>query len=482
MNAHDLFRCPQCGAHLSEEAGGPLTCPNCRAIYPANEGIIDFVAGRATTKLDDIDYDQFYNITDNPSGLVGWMMKSAGDFWPNSFGTSIEIGAGTGGFTVAFLTNCAPARLVVTDVSPKMLRICRERLSRCGLLEKNNVLFATYGTTELCFSDDAFDTCMGTSVLHHITDVRSFLVDLARMLKNSGIAFFIEPNLRFHQALAATLADIVAYLLSTDAKPEDVDIARMCNWIAEIRCNILHRGDLEFLATREDKHMFIGDEIETLALEAGFKTADALVFGPDPLGETTLRVYLAQCEISKSRLEQVISLLPYYASRYMTLLAASDRSPSYLLWFSKSDDGRRRKSSSGQVPTSGPAIDADAARIRCRIDFDMLEADGHIELRASGWCAAIPDIRWLRVRIGDETAKFLPWLPRMDVHAMIKDPAVYHPLNSICCGIDGSAILAWKNGDSRVDFQASVIFTDGTEIPLTTQTTSEPGARITIAQ
>jgi ubiquinone/menaquinone biosynthesis C-methylase UbiE len=77
---------------------------------------------------------------------------------------------------------------VLTDVSPEMLRICRTHLTRLGLASALPVRFATYSAHEACFCDEAFDSCIGTSVVHHITDVRAFLTDVWRILRPGGRA------------------------------------------------------------------------------------------------------------------------------------------------------------------------------------------------------------------------------------------------------------------------------------------------------
>jgi hypothetical protein len=97
-----------------------LLCSNVRAV------VVTFVAiwarYPARTKLDDIDYDAFYRINEQMARhLVVSMMQCAGERWPQSLGTVIEIGAGTGGATMGLATLSAFQHLVVTDISLKML-------------------------------------------------------------------------------------------------------------------------------------------------------------------------------------------------------------------------------------------------------------------------------------------------------------------------------------------------------------------------
>src|SRR5262249_27344967 len=162
---------------------------------------------------------------------------------------------------------------------------------------------------------------------------RSCLADVHRILKSDGRAFFLEPNHRFHHALYATLADIVAFHLLKGVDPMDPDLSRMTSWICETRCNSLHSGDFEFLATREDKHMFTREDVRTLAADVGFARGEALPVNLDPIGLHTAEVYLAQCGLSAERLGELKWLMPAFRERYFDLLSPDDQSPSYVLAF-----------------------------------------------------------------------------------------------------------------------------------------------------
>ena len=88
------------------------------------------------------------------------------------------------------------------------------------------------------------------------------------LLKPGGCAFFMEPNLEFHRALTRTMGDIVAELLR-DQSVSEPDISLMLNWTGEVHCNIVNTGDIEVLAEREDKHLFVGDDVRRLGESRG---------------------------------------------------------------------------------------------------------------------------------------------------------------------------------------------------------------------
>jgi SAM-dependent methyltransferase len=435
----DLFQCPTCGGKLRAASNDTVRCSQCGHTIQARDGILDFVAGHASTMLDDIDYDEYYRIDDSYSDILVTSIKSyVGPRWPASLGTLLELGCGTGGFSRSLLRIAAPPRAVLTDVSPKMLRICRQHLDRIGLRAGSQISFATYSGTEQSLVPAAFDTCVGTSVLHHILDVRTCLADMHRVLKPGGRAFFLEPNRRFHRALFSTLADIVAHYLSSGVAADDPDLSRIMNWICEVRCIVLHAGDQQFLATKEDKHMFIGEEMETLALDVGFDVAEALTTVVDPMGMHTTSVYLNQCGISEPRLADVLRLMPAFQPRYLSSLAPRDQSASFVLSLLKSA-GRRDATSSARPATDVPLPASFTARdvaLRYHLEINAKrDADG-ILLSIVGWCVATTDILWVRVTIGSGVHDIPVWLPRPDVHVAINANGLYPAQNSLCSGVD----------------------------------------------
>src|SRR5688572_3492371 len=56
-SAH-LLKCPRCSLPLAPGA----SCRGC-GLAPSVDGVMDFVAGSRTTKLDDLDYDAFYDVS-----------------------------------------------------------------------------------------------------------------------------------------------------------------------------------------------------------------------------------------------------------------------------------------------------------------------------------------------------------------------------------------------------------------------------------
>lgn len=481
----NLFHCVRCAGRLEERSPGLLHCSACGAGVESTDGILDFVAGQAVTKLDDLDYDQFYRIDDDYSHLLFRKIRSAvGDRWPETIETVVELGCGTGGFSRALLQVERPRTAVITDVSPKMLRICRQHLARIGALSHGDVTFATYSGTERSLASEAFDICVGTSVLHHILDVRACLADVHRILKPGGWAFFLEPNHRFHHALYATLADAVAFYLARGVDPADPDLSRITNWICEVRCNALHAGDLAFLATREDKHMFTPEEARAVARETGFTAGEALPLHADPTGAKTADVYLGQCDVSAERRDDLQGLLPTLRGRYFDLLSPDERSPGYVLAFEK-------PAAAGNAPVAAPPDNASPPPpsrppadlcLRACLDLSVARNEAGTAIAVSGWCVAIVGVRWIRLTVAGQIYRVPVWLPRIDVQVAINAGGLYPSDIALCSGLDDTVLL--PPGVAVTPLLIDVCLTDGSvlsfECPESLGSTGTASLRINV--
>jgi ubiquinone/menaquinone biosynthesis C-methylase UbiE len=433
------FQCPTC---ISTVAAGTGVCLGCGKRYATSDGILDFVGGRFGTQLDIESYDDYHAI-DDTSAQIGYrqIKDLAAERWPPSLGSVVEIGCGTGLLSRAMIGNHDAADAVLTDVSPDMLRLCRTHLDRLGLASALPLRFATYSAHEACFSDEAFDSCVGTSVVHHITDVRGFLADVWRMLKPGGRAFFTEPGFRYTRVMAMAFADIIAFLLSRDAA-FSADRQTLHNWVAEARRGTMLQGDLTLLEGFEDKHMFVGEEFETMALDVGFATAEALSSGGDRDGLGNVGGLLARIGIGEPVAGQVMLLWPIYARPYLALLHSRDRSSGYLFWLTKSAAPGRpaafRPAPPAELRLSSEAeVTGGGMPFRWVVSALAEPAQEGLRLKVGGWCLANADIKLLRLRIGGMSRHTPVWFPRADVQVALNRDGCYTNWNSLCCGVEG---------------------------------------------
>jgi ubiquinone/menaquinone biosynthesis C-methylase UbiE len=148
------------------------------------------------------EYDAKWGIDFGSTGqeqVSGKLTKALGS-WPAApFADALEIGSGTGYFSLNLLQMRAIERLTATDISPGMLSTLSETASRLGI----DVETAVTEAEVLPFDDGSFDLVFGHAVLHHIPDLDRALEEFHRVLRPGGaIAFCGEPS-RYGDLLAA---------------------------------------------------------------------------------------------------------------------------------------------------------------------------------------------------------------------------------------------------------------------------------------
>jgi SAM-dependent methyltransferase len=478
-----FFHCMRCGQDLTQDPSGDMACAACGTIVAVQDGIVDFVGGSAKTQLDNIDYDKVYGINEEHSlSLYHVLRRATGPLWPKDFGDAIEIGCGTGGLSLALLSNISAHHVVLTDISVKMLRLCRERLRLAPFPSDIATAFATYSGSEDCFHPDAFDTCFGTAVVHHITDVVGFLGRVHTLLKQGGCAFFMEPNLAFHRALTSTLTDIVADILDGQPIPDE-DVGRMLSWAGEVHCNIANSGDLEVLAEREDKHLFVAETFEGWAEAAGFAQATALPCDRDPTGWGTIQDYFGQIGISAETMTVLREKWPTSQARHFGLLAPRDRSPSYLFWLRKGP----RKPIYGTPVVQRPPVEiapalAPQPPTKIWLRLGLHRGEQGLEISVTGWCLAGEPVRSVQVTTCGFVRRIPIWRPRPDVQTAMNRDRAYNPLYALCSGVEGTLALGNPEiDDDRIQAVVHVVAADGTLLPVRTVSLTVDGEDVEIS-
>jgi SAM-dependent methyltransferase len=138
-------------------------------------------------------YDSKWGIDYGEKGaaqVLGKMRKALGQPL-RPMGRGLEIGAGTGYFSLNLLRQGILSDVTCTDVSPGMLDTLAESAERLHL----DVETVVCDAESLPFPDNSFDVVFGHAVLHHIPDLEGAFAEFRRVLKPGGlIAFCGEPS------------------------------------------------------------------------------------------------------------------------------------------------------------------------------------------------------------------------------------------------------------------------------------------------
>lgn len=124
--------------------------------------------------------------------VVAKLRKALGDGVNGSYGDALEIGAGTGYFSLNLLAGGLIERATCTDIAPGMLARLRDNAEGLGLEVETKRAEAE----SLPFDENSFDLVFGHAVLHHIPDLERAASEMLRVLRPGGTAAFCgEPSL-----------------------------------------------------------------------------------------------------------------------------------------------------------------------------------------------------------------------------------------------------------------------------------------------
>ena len=100
--------------------------------------------------------------------------------WP--YGRALEIGAGTGFFSLNLRQAGVLSEVAVTDLSPGMVSAAQRNAAALGFTVDGRVADAE----RLPFDDASFDVVVGHAVIHHVPDVELAFREVLRVLRPGG--------------------------------------------------------------------------------------------------------------------------------------------------------------------------------------------------------------------------------------------------------------------------------------------------------
>jgi ubiquinone/menaquinone biosynthesis C-methylase UbiE len=186
------------------------------------------------------------------------LVKALGGEKRANFPEALEIGSGTGYFSLNLVQLGVIEKLTATDISPGMLSQLSATAEALGLEVKTVRTEAEV----LPFADESFDLVFGHAVLHHIPDLDKAFAEFRRVLRPGGaIAFAGEPS-RYGDRLAALpkragLFAAPAWRRAVRAQPRAIAEAE--------------QSDGHALEGEVDVHAFAPADLRRLLRDAGFE-------------------------------------------------------------------------------------------------------------------------------------------------------------------------------------------------------------------
>ena len=179
------------------------------------------------------------------------------DGWP--YGRSLELGCGTGFFTLNLKLAGVLDDCHVTDLSPGMVEVAQRNARNLGFDIEGRVADAE----RLPYPDESFDIVVGHAVLHHIPDLDLAFGEILRVLKPGGRFVFAGEPTRHGDYVARRLSRLTWWAATRVTR-----LPALAAW-RRPQTELDESSRAAALEAVVDLHTFVPDELGALAGRAG---------------------------------------------------------------------------------------------------------------------------------------------------------------------------------------------------------------------
>ena len=179
-----------------------------------------------------------------------YLLHSAQDFYrelleSRSDGAEVlEYGCGPGSHSY-FVAEHGAGNVVGIDISPVGIEKAAAEAEKRGL---ENISFRVMDAEQLEFADNSFDLVCGSAILHHL-DLERAYAELARVLRPTGTALFVEPLglnpiINLYRNRTPSLRTVDEHPLLFD------DLKQADRWFGNVRARFYYLGALAAVPAR----------------------------------------------------------------------------------------------------------------------------------------------------------------------------------------------------------------------------------------
>jgi ubiquinone/menaquinone biosynthesis C-methylase UbiE len=179
------------------------------------------------------------------------------DGWP--YARSLELGCGTGFFTLNLKLAGVLDEGHVTDLSPGMVEVAERNARGLGFEVQGQVADAE----KLPYEDNSFDLVLGHAVLHHIPDLDAAFAEILRVLRPGGRFVFAGEPTRNGDYVARRLSRFTWW-----AATHATRVPALAGW-RRPQVELDESSRAAALEAVVDVHTFVPSELEAVARAAG---------------------------------------------------------------------------------------------------------------------------------------------------------------------------------------------------------------------
>jgi ubiquinone/menaquinone biosynthesis C-methylase UbiE len=216
--------------------------------------------------FDENAYDQQYQIEPGALASGKGVLNLLAAHECDTQGPLMEIGCGTGHFSLGLASGSPFSYTLLTDPSTAFLNITRKKLQANNIMT-DQVRFAVFTGEDLSRVPANMLSCIALrSTLHHVLDIDEFFTSAARALRPGGVLIFQEPFAEGFLLMAAMAQFLPQAVAASGAKLSDAERNKLQEFLDTMTFYL--RRDVD-KANCEDKHVFRANELITLCQQKG---------------------------------------------------------------------------------------------------------------------------------------------------------------------------------------------------------------------